>query len=911
MKIGYLITPREGTNHWRPSKEESAGWNFLRNSGHCTPLLLPMQSSVLRRSSSPPPVLWWHDDSSVNIPATALAPDWIEALLNYLRSGGSLFLSLLAARYPCSIGLERARPNVVSRARWKEKSRARDYPDIRGLAGFKGHPLFHGLCGAAYTWVAHGSASRAVVSYEGRSLPLDGSVIAVERRYIMINHHRRVAWEYSYGKGRVLAIGMHFYFADQSWTFRPHLEKLAHNAFFWLGGGSSPHPPTYWDFSKRTVKRVHRMTCTVKAGEFRLPRKETLPSLLRKPPSGFGFDVGGRRVLAMGTEEKGIEEIWVHPLRVLRSFRSGLVRPGGKVRWLDRGADEVRITPERVTRTFAITDGHLSETVFAHLTLPAGVIAYTVRSSKPIEFLVTGTTDLRVMWPLPAEATGSLKWWYDNALHALGAGATYGVSAMFGLSRTPDAWLCGQFRSVRYARGRLIGVPTKSIQTGFGFTVALPRGEHTLCFIYAGSSVTIAETEAAFRTMISHPSDALRRQHQHTSRLLGRADRIKTVDQRTGKACTWALLSLDRFMAHTPEVGRSLMAGYGPTRAGWNGGHAVSGRPGYAWYFGRDTVWSCLAFLAMEITEPVRQALTFLARYQDITGKIPHEVTTSGFVHYDAADATPLFAWLAGLYTKQTGDLRFARRLFPFVEKAINFCFAGDSDGDHLIENTGAGHGWVEGGPLFPVHAELYLNACWAAGLREAAFLASMCGEKTLARKWKREYLAVKQAIHQTYRSKGIFAFAKRRNGTLVREMTVMPAVAVALGLISGRKAKDVVRRLADPDFLTHQGVRLVSRRSRLYNPAGYHYGSIWPLFTGWAALAARATGQDTLHDAFRNALCELPFLYSAGHAPEVLHGEDLVPAGVCQHQAWSDAMVLLAGIKNHAPCFRLSSSAK
>jgi hypothetical protein len=33
---------------------------------------------------------------------------------------------------------------------------------------------------------------------------------------------------------------------------------------------------------------------------------------------------------------------------------------------------------------------------------------------------------------------------------------------------------------------------------------------------------------------------------------------------------------------------------------------------------------------------------------------------------------------------------------------------------------------------------------------------------------------------------------------------------------------------------------------------------------------------------------------WSAGHVPEVLHGERMDPAGVCAHQAWSEAMVLL-----------------
>ena len=38
-----------------------------------------------------------------------------------------------------------------------------------------------------------------------------------------------------------------------------------------------------------------------------------------------------------------------------------------------------------------------------------------------------------------------------------------------------------------------------------------------------------------------------------------------------------------------------MVAGFGTTLRGWNGGQKISGRPGYAWYFGRDAQWTGLA----------------------------------------------------------------------------------------------------------------------------------------------------------------------------------------------------------------------------------------------------------------------------------------------------------------------------
>jgi glycogen debranching enzyme len=39
-------------------------------------------------------------------------------------------------------------------------------------------------------------------------------------------------------------------------------------------------------------------------------------------------------------------------------------------------------------------------------------------------------------------------------------------------------------------------------------------------------------------------------------------------------------------------------------------------------------------------------------------------------------------------------------------------------------------------------------------------------------------------------------------------------------------------------------GSRILSNHSALYDPLSYHYGSVWPLFTGWSAVAAYRYGR-------------------------------------------------------------------
>jgi len=66
-------------------------------------------------------------------------------------------------------------------------------------------------------------------------------------------------------------------------------------------------------------------------------------------------------------------------------------------------------------------------------------------------------------------------------------------------------------------------------------------------------------------------------------------------------------------------------------------------------------------------------------------------------------------------------------------------------------------------------------------------------------------------------------------------------------GLPDGNHANEMITQLADADHETDWGMRIISSRSAKYDGSGYHFGSVWPLFTGWAqsesSLSPRAAG--------------------------------------------------------------------
>ena len=218
-----------------------------------------------------------------------------------------------------------------------------------------------------------------------------------------------------------------------------------------------------------------------------------------------------------------------------------------------------------------------------------------------------------------------------------------------------------------------------------------------------------------------------------------------------------------------------------------------------------------------------------------------------------------------------------------------------DTDGDHLIENTNVGHGWVEGGKLYGAHTTLYLAAQWAGAMREAFVIASYLQQDSLARIYMEESRKVSSIINTEFWNEdaGFYYDGKLKDGSFEKEPTVQAATFLLQKLAEPDKAAKVLLEYASNAFSSDWGVRIIKESSPMYNPEGYHYGSVWPLFTGWTALAEYAyfrPVQGYMH-IMNNLLIHKNF--AKGLVEEVMNGEKYEPSGVCSHQCWSETMVL------------------
>ncbi len=813
-------------------------------------------------------LLWVHaDDEPPPLPGDVVMP-WVER-------GGRLLLTQRATAGVVALGLEADGPNDTAVRRWRhEDDEFGASPHVRGLAAFGSHPLFERLGQGTYVWApSEGERFVRTVYARGRR-PRRGRVVACERAYVHLNADRIVAWEYEIGAGGVLCIGAFVVPAARDRLLTRQLHTLLANA---IAGQGVPHqsrdaPVAYWPQPGVTAYEDSNLVLPDRVRlDGPLPGLESPLHVASRALADEAITLAGRRVLVVGGEQRGIREIWSHPYRLLRDFS---VTIGGEAPLIR----DVQITPLLIQRHLVSRARIVEETVTTALDHPIVLVDYRPEKvgrarglRAPTDLVLSWRVDLRRTWPYPAGAGGDLR--YRRAPN----GAALLVTDSTGLPRAgfvasgPAEW------RVRPAEEGPILVCELRVALEAPFRIAILGG------------TSRAELDGAVAALGRRGVAGLSAQRlRHEGQVQEHLVRLRSPDEGLNRAFEWAKSRLDACFVETPGIGRSLVAGYAPSRPGWE-----DGRPGYAWYFGRDACWTAFALLAAGDYASCRLVLRFLGTSQDVSGKVIHEYTTSGLAHYDAADATPLYLLLAGRYAAWTGDLAFLAERWTEIERAYRFCLETDTDDDGLIENTRVGHGWIEMGPLSGAHVTLYLASIWTAALAALEPLARALGHRALADELAQRALRARARIAKLFRTADGYSLGIMADGTPQRPRTALTAVALLLETVDPAPATAWLDAVGSAGFSAPWGVRLIPREDPLYSPAGYHCGAVWPLYTGWVSLAEYACHRAEQGFTHLLANARLPFAHGQGSFAEVLDGDLGTPAGVCPDQAWSAAMLV------------------
>jgi hypothetical protein len=205
------------------------------------------------------------------------------------------------------------------------------------------------------------------------------------------------------------------------------------------------------------------------------------------------------------------------------------------------------------------------------------------------------------------------------------------------------------------------------------------------------------------------------------------------------------------------------------------------------------------------------------------------------------------------------------------------------------------GHGWVEGGYLWPQHSEAYLTVCWAEALKEAAYMSSYLRLKNISSIYLKESIIVKEIFNKKFwnPSSEFYCVGKQHDNTYTNEKTALIAVPLLFNLGDSQKALKTLYEYAGSNFSSDWGARIIREDNKAFKPVGYHYGAVWPLFTGWISLAEYRYFRGV--QGFTHLMNNLSIyrFWAKGCIQEALNGEEFLPSGVCPHQAWSESMAI------------------
>jgi glycogen debranching enzyme len=636
-----------------------------------------------------------------------------------------------------------------------------------------------------------------------------------------------------------------------------------------------------------------------------MPLRADGPVLRQSVRAGEPFTVAGPQGVLVG-QQQGPFEAWLLPVKLLSHLTIEADVQGYPVPLdLNTMAREIEVRPDRTTITYSHIAVTVRQTMFAPDDSPSGtgaIVLFQIDAVRPVTLTIRFTPELREMWPKPSSGTPSAEWIarggsglyllhtnFPNLAAAVALpGATSGIMAPY--QERPQVHPLELILHVDPAKDRQRIFPllmavgsTKEAATNAALEAKLSALNEDLPALYAKHAVHYAQQEREFTSIVTPDLDL-------------------NVD------LLWAEISVGQLRARTAPT-----SGQSPGEIGMVAGYYASGdsaRPGFGWYFGRDTLYTVYAMDSYGDFSLARTALEFLLRRQRSDGKVMHEFSqTAGSIdwaslpyEYAAADATPLLLTTMLDYVRSSGDVGFLREHRDAVLNAWRFETTHDSDGDGIYDNA-QGTGWVESWPGGMPQQEIYLALLDEQASAAMSQLAKLLGDDATATAAGARATKLHATIESEYYrpATSSYAFSRNAGGVLDTAATVFPSIAWWNNGSGLDHPQASIRRWASHDFATDWGLRDVAESDPIYDPISYHQGSVWPLFTGWAALAEYRSGHPLAGYQATMQNADLTAAQDPGAVTELLSGAFFEPFGrSTSHQLWSSAMVatpLLRGL--------------
>ncbi len=368
------------------------------------------------------------------------------------------------------------------------------------------------------------------------------------------------------------------------------------------------------------------------------------------------------------------------------------------------------------------------------------------------------------------------------------------------------------------------------------FRTAQDESEFTLYLAFGRSAEQALDHARRLRE-----EDAVREHKKAIFTMLTRST-LFTDDPDYNRAVCWAKLS-SLFML-TGEFGTGLWAGLPWFKDNW----------------GRDTFIALPgALLVSGHFAEARDVIRTFARRQDTDpkspayGRVPNRVASETDVIYNTADGTPWLLREIGEYLHYTGDIEFAKEIFPVIECAIEGAIKRFTDNEGFFTHDDADT-WmdarIEGKAPWSARGNRAndIQALWHTALLIGARVAELAGRKPAAKKYRAraEKLAANFTRAFWDAKKKLLADRLRADGS--RDLKPRPNQLMVLSIPFGgglldRDIESRVLKNAFEELCFPYGICSLSPHHPYFHPyhhrdelwhfdAAYHNGTIW----GWNA---------------------------------------------------------------------------
>ncbi len=401
------------------------------------------------------------------------------------------------------------------------------------------------------------------------------------------------------------------------------------------------------------------------------------------------YVTAGDRAYLIGTQDGNFPDLgghvpgemgglWVHPVKLIDGFWATVTdRTTGRDTALSTAAEFINYPYGNRLRYGTVLDSvEVERFQFSPDGYPGVIVEYTFANRsdrrRELTFELSVKTDLLPVWFSDqlgiTDAPDTAAW--DPGGHRFVARDTkHPWFAVWGASPPP--------RGEPVANPKPIDTKGMGVSAASRYTVSVePHASSTLRFVFAGSARSRKAAEDAYTSLIQHDAGLLAKKKARYQALLGRA-RISIPDQRLQQVYDWVKVNAEWLVRDVPGVGRGLSGGYME----------------YPWWFGTET-YSLQAMLEAGNPDLAKQTLRLLRHHSDKAngnGRIVHEVTTNGGVSNPGnTQETAQFILTVGKAVQWTGDLGFAREMYPAMQQGIHWLLT-DMDKNHNLFPEGYG----------------------------------------------------------------------------------------------------------------------------------------------------------------------------------------------------------------------------